>query len=215
MRTRRVFLLSPARCDGERARILLNPRATFPLAMRLREADGEELGEVFSFLSGLYFRGKLTYARAFAHPPNGVHPALVITTDRGLMTPEQRVTRDDLLEFAQLDIASGDPRHRTPLRRDGEALARAITPRTLVVLLGSIATGKYVDTFLDIFGERLVFPLDFVGRGDMSRGGLLLRSARDGHELEYAPVAGAVRRGSRPPKLPREPRAPTATRRGA
>jgi hypothetical protein len=214
MRQRRVFLLSPARCDGERAKVLLNPRATFPLAVRLREGEGAELGEVFSFLSGLYFRGKLTYARAFAHPPSGVPPALVITTDRGLMTPERRVTRDDLLDFAQLDIASGDARHRAPLRRDGEALARAITARTLVVLLGSIATGKYVDTFLDVFGERLVFPLDFVGRGDMSRGGLLLRSARDGHELEYAPVAGAVRRGSRPPKLPRESRSRPSIGRG-
>jgi hypothetical protein len=204
MRPRRVFLLSPARCDGERARVLLNPGANFSLAVRLR-TEGTELGEVFSFLSGLYFRGKLTYARAFAHPPKGVHAALVITTDRGLMTPEERVTRDDLLEFAQLDIASGDARHRTPLRRDAEALARAITTRTLVVLLGSIATGKYVDTFLDIFGDRLVFPIDFVGRGDMSRGGLLLRRARDGQELDYAPVAGAVRRGTRPAKLPREP----------
>jgi hypothetical protein len=212
MRPRRVFLLSPARCDGERAKVLLNPRATFPLAVRLRE-EGAELAEVFSFLSGLYFRGKLTYARAFAHPPKGVAPTLVITTDRGLMTPEERVTRDDLLSFAQVDIASGDTRHRTPLRGHAETLSRAITPRTLVVLLGSIATGKYVDTFLDIFGDRLVFPIDFVGRGDMSRGGLLLRRARESDELEYTPVAGAVRRGSRPPKLPRESRS-AATRRG-
>jgi hypothetical protein len=211
-RQRRVFLLSPARCDGERAKVLLNPRATFALAVRLREG-GVELGEVFSFLSGLYFRGKLTYARAFAYPPKGVAPTLVITTDRGLMAPEERVTRDDLLDFAQVDIAAGGERHRTPLRRHAEALAGAITPRTLVVLLGSIATGKYVDTFLDIFGERLVFPIDFVGRGDMSRGGLLLRRARDGEELEYAPVAGAVRRGSRPPKLPRKSRS-AATRPG-
>jgi UTP-glucose-1-phosphate uridylyltransferase len=201
---RRVFLLSPARCDGVRARILLNPHATFPRAVRLREKEGAELGEVFSFLSGLYFRGKLTYARAFAHPPKGVAPALVITTDRGMMAPEARVTRDDLLAFAQVDIAGGDERYLTPLRRDAEALAEKITPRTLVVLLGSIATGKYVDTFLDIFGERLVFPVDFVGRGDMSRGGLLLRCAVDRTELAYIAVAGAVRKGTRPPKL--EPR---------
>ena len=199
-RERHVFLLSPARCDGERAKVLLNPRATFPLAVRLQEA-GVELGEAFSFLSGLYFRGKLTYARTFAQPPQGVAAALVITTDRGLMSPDERVTRDDLLRFAQLDIASGDARYRAPLRRDGEALAQALPERARVVLLGSIATGKYVDTLLDIFGQRLVVPVAFVGRGDMSRGGLLLRHAREGQPLEYAPVAGAVRRGKRPAKL--------------
>src|SRR3982750_2730960 len=132
-RQRRVFLLSPARCDGERAKVLLNPRATFPLAVRLRE-QGVELGEAFSFLSGRYFRGKLTYAHAFAHPPRGVAPTLVITTDRGLMAPEERVTRDDLLAFAEVDIASGNARHRTPLRAHGEVLARAITGSALVVL---------------------------------------------------------------------------------
>ena len=72
-----------------------------------------------------------------------------------------------------------------------------------MVLLGSIATGKYVDALLDALGPRLLFPTDFVGRGDMSRGGLLLRSAREGRELDYIPVAGALRRGKRPPKLDR------------
>lgn len=200
MRRRQVFLLSPARCDGERARVLLNPTATFPLAVRLR-TEGAELGEVFSFLSGLYFRGKLAYARAFAHAPKGAPPALVITTDRGLMLPEDRVTRDDLLRFAEVDIASAGARHRDPLRRDGQALLERLPKTARVVLLGSIAAGKYVDSFLDIFGERLVFPLSFVGRGDMSRGGLMLRHARSGEELEYVPVLGAVRRGKRPPKL--------------
>ena len=42
----------------------------------------------------------------------------------------------------------------------------------------------------------------FVGRGDMSRGGLLLRHASNGVELDYAPIAGAVLHGKRPPKLP-------------
>lgn len=70
-----------------------------------------------------------------------------------------------------------------------------------VVLLGSIATGKYADTLLAVLGERLVFPALFVGRGDMSRGGLLLRAVRDGRELDYVPVAGTVRRGRRPPRL--------------
>jgi len=36
----------------------------------------------------------------------------------------------------------------------------------------------------------------------MSRGGLLLRRAAEGVELEYGPVVGAVLHGARPPKLP-------------
>jgi hypothetical protein len=197
---RRVFLLSPARCDGERAKLLTDPEARSELAVRLRASDGVPIGEVFSFLSSLYFRGKLTYARVFANPPRGVRPALVITADRGLMSPDERVRRDDLLAFAQVDIAGGDDRYLAPLRRDIAALARKVG-RSLVVLLGSVATGKYVDALLDAFGERLVFPIAFVGRGDMSRGGLLLRHASEGRELEYVPVQGAVRRGQRPPKL--------------
>jgi hypothetical protein len=70
-----------------------------------------------------------------------------------------------------------------------------------VILLGSIATGKYVDVLLANFGERLRFPADFVGRGDMSRGGLMLRCAADRQELSYLPVADAIVNGKRPPKL--------------
>ena len=198
-----VFLLSPARCDGVRARVLLNPEATFSLAERLRSAEGVPLGDVFSFLSGLYFRGKLAYARAFGRRPRRQPSAFVITTDRGLMDPEAPVTRDDLLRFAAVDIAAGNRAYLDPLERDVGALANAIGTRTRVVLLGSIATGKYVDTLVATFGRRLVFPSDFVGRGDMSRGGLLLRRVRDGAELAYEPVLGAVRHGTRPPKLER------------
>lgn len=196
-----VFLLSPARCDGERARVLLNPDATFALAVRLRSSPGVPLGEVFSFLSGLYFRGKLAYASAFGRRPRGKPAAFVITTDRGLMVPDALVGREDLLKFAAVDIASRDRAYLDPLERDVQALADAISTTTRVVLLGSIATGKYVDTLVDAFGKRLLFPSEFVGRGDMSRGGLLLRRVRDGQELEYEPVIGAVRHGKRPPKL--------------
>jgi hypothetical protein len=59
---------------------------------------------------------------------------------------------------------------------------------------------------LAVLGERLHFPAEFVGRGDMSRGGLLLRAVRAGVELAYLPVAGAVRHGARPPRLPPLPR---------
>ena len=192
-----TFLLSPARCDGKRARVLLNPAAAFPLAMRLREPEGAPIGEVFSFLSGLYFRGKLTYAGAF-----GPRSSWVITTDRGLVTPNARVTRDDLLAFACVDLADAGEEFLAPFTRDAERIGRESAPGESIVLLGSVATKKYVEPLLEVFGERLLFPRDFVGRGDMSRGGLLLRQAAAGEQLEYSPVATAVRHGKRPPKLP-------------
>jgi hypothetical protein len=198
-----VFLLSPARCDGARARLLLQPTAAFDLAQRLRGSGGAPLGEVFSFLSGLYFRGKLAYASAFARLTSNTPASWIITTDRGLVPPEHAVQRDDLIAFSQVDIGTGDERYLIPLRRDAERLAATIGAGTRVVLLGSIATGKYSDMLTQVFEDRLVFPVDFVGRGDMSRGGLLLRHVREGRELEYQQVRGAIRRGKRPPKLER------------
>jgi hypothetical protein len=181
----------------------MSPRATFPLAARLRTPEGAQIGEVFSFLSGLYFRGKLTYAAAFASTVERVPGILVVTTDRGLVPPETMIRVEDLVAFAGVDIGAADERFRSPMRRDIEALATALGEDGVVVLLGSIATGKYVDLLIEHMGERLLFPIDFVGRGDMSRGGLLLRHARSGVELPYAPVVGAVRHGKRPPKLER------------
>src|SRR5438552_2421090 len=70
-----------------------------------------------------------------------------------------------------------------------------------IVLLGSIATPKYVDPLLEIFGERLLFPAEFAGRGDMSRGGLMLRCVSAGVQLTYVPLASAARHGPKPPKL--------------
>jgi hypothetical protein len=198
MRPFRVFLLSPAHCGGKRAEILLNQRASFPLALRLRSA-GVTLGEAFSFLSGLYFRGKLTYADRFARPPHGSTGVQVITTDRGLLPPGTEISHHDLRRFAAVDIDLEEPGYRRPLERDAEALSGMKDIE--VVLLGSVATGKYVDILLEGLGDRLLFPADFVGRGDMSRGALLLQAARNGAELAYQPVAGAVRRGRRAPKV--------------
>ena len=198
----RLFLLSPARCDGRRAQMLLNPNATFELAVRLRpDGPGAPIGEVFSFMSGLYFRGKLTYAAAFGSRPSGAVSTYIITTDRGLVPADTIIRRDDVESFATVDIASGDERYVAPLRRDVARLASELDPAIDVVLLGSIATGKYADILIGAFGERLRFPIDFVGRGDMSRGGLLLRCAQEGRQLEYQSVVGAVRHGKRPPKL--------------
>ena len=197
----RIFLLSPAHCGGERARLVFNPDARFDLAQRLRSEPGASLGEVFSFLSGLYFRGKLAYAQAFARPPAGRPGVLVITPTDGLVRAEEPVGFDRLRRFAEVDIAVANARYMEPLLRDARHLAQGLDARCDVVLLGSIATGKYLEPLLATFGERLRFPADFVGRGDMSRGGLLLRCARTGAELDYIGVAGAVRRGPRPPRL--------------
>jgi hypothetical protein len=172
--------------------------ADFALAKTLRTGSAP-IGDVFSFLSGLYFRGKLTYAKEFGSP--GGPGILVITTNRGLVPPETPVSRSDLETFAATDIANAGEGFRGPLRRDAEQLAGQVDAARGVVLLGSIATGKYADALLEVFGERLLFPSDFVGRGDMSRGGLMLRCVRDRQELDYIPVSGAVRRGKRPPKL--------------
>ena len=202
----RIFLLSPANCNGRRARQILSPRATFALADELRSRRGAMLGDVFTFVSGLYFRGKLTYARRFAAPPDGadaigrgVH---IITPNAGLRGPDTFVTTKAIERFAEEDVHQDNPGYRRPLERSARALRDDIGPDCDVVLLGSIASPKYVDVLLAIFGERLCFPLEFVGRGDMSRGGLLLRKASEGAELDYVPIAGAVRHGQRPPKLP-------------
>jgi hypothetical protein len=197
---KRVFLLSPAYAGGLRAQMIMSERAQFELARRLRSADPPTLGEVFAFLSGLYFRGKLAYAKAFAVEGG----AFVITPNRGLLPVDHPIGIEDLRGFGQVDIHQEDPRYTKPLIRDVKKMKKVLPADAVVVLLGSIATGKYVDVLLENFGERLLFPSDFVGRGDMSRGGLLLRRAVDGVELEYICVAGAVRKGKRPPKL--EPR---------
>ena len=181
--------------------MMLSPRAAFPLARRLREPDGAPLGEVMSFLSALYFRGKLTYAEAFARTAAGTPGVLVITSAAGLQPPSAPLTAEALRESARVDIDARNPRYRRPLEASATALAARLSARDEIVLLGSIASAKYVDVLTGVFGDRLVFPLDFVGRGDMSRGGLLLRCVRAGLELAYGPVLGAVRTGARPPKL--------------
>jgi hypothetical protein len=200
------FLLSPAKCGGERARALANPNSRSELARQLQSAEGARLGEVFAFLSALYFRGKLAYARAFARTPRGEPGVLVITPNEGLCPEDERLDVQRLQRFAEVDIDHRDERYTLPLLRDAQALAGRADPRARFVLLGSVASGKYVDVLTRCLGDRLLFPSDFVGRGDMSRGGLLLRSASEGRELVYRPVRGAVLRGPRPARLPALPR---------
>jgi hypothetical protein len=191
---RTVFLLSPAFCGGRRAGILLNPTSAAVTVLEFRSGK-MTLGRAFSFMSGLYFRGKLSYAERFGE-------ALVITPTRGLQPPALPFTLSLLREFAVGDVSLDNPEYRSALERDVQALAKRIGRRSQVVLLGSVASGKYVDVLLPILGTRLRYPTAFIGRGDMSRGGLMLRSAASGVELDYDALTAGVRpRGPRPPKL--------------
>jgi hypothetical protein len=198
---RRIFLLSPANASGSRAKLILGENGRSTLALRLRN-EGVPLGEIFSFISGLYFRGKLTYAQTHANPPPGIPGVAVITAAGGLVSPDKVFTLEELREIAAGSVDASESRYRVPLERDARLLCDHMGDCE-VVLLGSVATPKYVEPLLGIFGERLTFPAEFVGRGDMSRGGLLLRCARERTQLTYVPVAGAVRHGARPPKLPK------------
>lgn len=187
----------------------MSGRAQFPLAGRLR-GGGAPLGEVFSFLSGLYFRGKLAYATAFARPARAVPGVLVITPNQGLCAPEETVTLAGLRAFAAVPIDESDPRYRDPLLRDARRIVEAAGRRCEMILLGSVASGKYVDVLGEVFGDRLLFPREFAGRGDMSRGGLCLRCVAEGRELEYVRPDVTNRHGPRPPRLPPRRAVPTA-----
>jgi hypothetical protein len=186
---------------GKRASYLLDG-GNSELARRLRSPSGASLGELFTFVSSLYFRGKMAYARVFADPPAGLPGALVIAPGLGLKTPEEMVTLEDFRRLAEVPIDASDERYRVSLERDARDLAETAGRSPIVVLLGSVASSKYADVLLPIFGDRLRFPEAFVGRGDMSRGGLMLRSAETRKELAYAVLRDAVRHGPRPPRLP-------------
>jgi hypothetical protein len=198
----RIYLLSPAHCGGRRAGLLLNEKAGFELACRLRSPGGAPLSEVFTFLSGLYFRGKVAYARAFSSPPPGLPGALVITPGHGLRRPEEAITLPFLRNLASVPIDPAEPHYRRPLVRDARRLAAAAGPECLFILLGSIATGKYLDLLTGVLGDRVRFPAEFVGRGDMSRGGLMLRCVDERRPLRYVMLDPEGRHGRRPGPLP-------------
>ena len=122
----RIFLLSPARLDGERARLLFHPATMFPLARALHSGGGATLGEVFSFLSGLYFRGKLAYAETFARAPKKLKSGIfIITTNRGLLTPSTRVSLDDLAGLSESEIDHSSEQFRILLQRDAQSVTRS------------------------------------------------------------------------------------------
>ena len=180
--------------------MLLRAEAQFELAQRVREGSAT-IGEIFAFISGLYFRGKVAYVSAFAAAPEGVPAGVIIVSGLGLVPLDTRVSVDQLRAISQVPIHHENKEYLGPLLRGAKMLDEHAGPDCRYVLLGSIATEKYTRPLLDVFGDRLLFPEAFVGRGDMSRGGLMLRCARTAEELKYVPVANAVRHGARPPRL--------------
>jgi hypothetical protein len=201
-RSHRVFLLSPAKAGGVRYEMLVREGAGSDLAKKLRNGAAT-IGEVYTFISGLYFRGKAAYAERFGAAPPGMHSALVIVPGAGLIPLDTPVTIDQLRAIADIPVDERNHAYRDALLETAHLVNRHAGLACLHVLLGSVASAKYTDPLLQIFDERLVFPSDFVGRGDMSRGGLMLRHARSGVELAYVPVRGAVLHGARPPRLER------------
>jgi len=187
-----IFLISPAKLSGKRGAMLLNPTAKFQLATELRSPAGAPLGELFSFVSGLYFRGKLAYARAFGRGPDGGPGAYVISAGGGLCLMDELVTFQRLRDWANVAIHHQNLHFSVPLIRHVSALFERCPPGTRFVLLGSIASAKYVDPLLEVLDRSLFFPAEFAGLGDMSRGALLLRAVREQHELAYAPLRAAV-----------------------
>jgi hypothetical protein len=186
-----IFLLSPANLAGVRGKRLLQGTSRFELSLRLQSSQAT-LGEIFSFVSGLYFRGKLAYASQFARPPVGISGVRIITSSSGLLPPEYLATLDWLRATTESSIDPENPQYRDPLIRDAQLICGALPQAARVVLLGSIATPKYVAPLLEVLGHRLYYPLDFAGRGDMSRGSLLLRCTRENRELSYA-ILGPIR----------------------
>ncbi len=176
-----VFLLSPANMSGTRAKQLISPNAKFAAAEAYRSPEGVMIAEAFAFMSALYFRGKITYALHFA----GIENVFVIAPGYGLVAPDWRLTPERVKVLQRTPVDVRKTTYRRPLTRDARVLAQRVDGDTNVILLGSVASGKYVDILWPIFGERLRFPSTFAGLGDMSRGGLLLRAVRANRELQY------------------------------
>lgn len=176
-----VFLLSPANSSGLRAKQLTSPNSDFEAAQLYRSEDGVPIAVAFAFMSALYFRGKIAYALHFAPIEN----ILVITPGFGLVPPDWRITPERMKIMSRTPVDARKRNYRKPLERDALALAERVGDGAQIVLLGSVASGKYVDILWPIFGSRLRFPAAFAGLGDMARGGLMLRAARADKELTY------------------------------
>lgn len=195
---KRIFVLSPANCNGLRARWVLKRNSRSELAQRLRN-DGAPLGEVFSFLSALYFRGKLAYAQAYADPPSNCPGIMIITPTAGLVPHDTVIRVATLRGFSRGRIHVKHRGYSALLQRTAKKLAIHMGADCELVLLGSLATGKYLDILEPIYGSRLRVPEKFLGLGDMSRGGLLLRCVRENQQLNY--IDAAIATASKPKRF--------------
>jgi hypothetical protein len=189
----KIFLLSPALMTGLRAQQLISPRARSAAAQSFRSPQGVSIADAFSFMSCLYFRGKLAYATHFTSPPREWTDAgiYIIAPGFGLVPPDWTLSEERFRRLQRIPVDPDRRAYRRPLEDDAEALAERLGRLggdTAVILLGSIATGKYVDPLWPVFQERLFFPRCFQGSGDMQRGALMLRAAYRGEELAYEPV---------------------------
>ena len=149
--------------------------------------EGVPIALAFAFMSALYFRGKITYALHFADPSPAVggFGIYVIAPGFGLVPPDWRLSEERMKKLRATEVDVSKRNYVRPLREEAQKLAAALEDDARVVLLGSVATGKYVDVLWPIFKDKLRFPGIFAGLGDMSRGGLLLRAVRENRELEY------------------------------
>ena len=159
----------------------MSPNATFEAARLYRSEEGVPIALAFAFMSALYFRGKIAYALHFTEIEN----IYVIAPGFGLVPPDWRINEERMKVLRRTPVDAGKRTYRKPLERDALIIAKQLDRDAQVVLLGSVATGKYVDVLRPIFGDRLRFPSAFAGLGDMSRGGLMLRAVRANRELEY------------------------------
>src|SRR5579859_641450 len=157
----KVFLLSPANMSGLRARQLTSPRAKFDAARLYQSPEGVPIAIAYAFMSALYFRGKIAYALQFA-PTSDI---FVIAPGFGLVTPDWRITAERMRVLAKTEVDVRKRNYRKPLERSALELAERLDEDSQVVLLGSVASGKYVDILRPVFGERLVFPAMFAGLG--------------------------------------------------
>lgn len=194
-----LFLVSPANLSGLRAKQLASPRAKFATALKYQSPEGVPIADAFAFMSALYFRGKIAYARHFADPKDGV---LIITSGYGLVPPDWALNEERMKRMQKIDVDVASRSYTKPLKDHAKQLASMLQPDSRVVLLGSVATGKYVDVLKPILGPWLRFPKVFAGLGDMARGGLMLRAVRADKELEYTTLDAPRHRTGGSGKMP-------------